>query len=168
MKIPHRPSRRLLAGAALLTVTAASVVVGVQHSTTTDTAAPAVAAAAPSPVAQEAAGIPYTAQVSLDLTCGPFPTARVTVDPQPGGHPDVHLEVVRSPYTGAPQHLFNSVTKLDLTMPAHRVTVTVPIEQSSTVSVEAADRVAPADLKLPRQQDFSCPQWGNQGVPNHA
>jgi len=151
MKIP-RPHRRVLAGVAALLVVTGAVVIGVQHST-----------AGTPPAAQEAAGIPYTASVSLDLACGPLPSARVTVDPAPGGHPDVHLEIIQSPYAGAPQHLFNAMTRLDLTMPGRPMTVTVPVEQSSTVSVYSAD----TSINLPLQQDLSCPQWQQQGAPNH-
>ena len=166
MKIPHRPSRRLLAASAvLLTVAAASVVAGRYSAPDTAPApAPPAAAAAPLPVAQEAAGIPYTARVSLDVVCGPFPAARVTVDPSPGGHPDLHLEVVQSPYTGAPQHIFNSVTKVDLTMPSRPMTVTVPVEQAATISAYTADR----SVLLPVQRDLSCPQWSDRGAPNHV
>jgi len=163
MKIPHRPSRRLLAASAvLLTVAAASVVAG-RYSAPDTAPAPAPAiAAAPSPAAQESA-VPYTASVHLEVVCGPFPSARVTVTPTPGGHPDLHLEIGQVPYTGAPQHIFNSVTQLDLTTPAHPVTLTVPVEQAATVSVYTKD----TSVNLPLQQDLSCPQWADQGAPNH-
>jgi len=163
MKLP-RPNRRVLAASAALLVVAAVGVIGVEHGVAGEgapTPAPVVAAA-PSPAAQKSA-FPYTASVHLEVRCGPFPSARVTVDPTPGGHPDVHLEIIQTPYTGAPQHLFSSVTTLDLTMPGRRVMATVPVEQAATISVQAAD----TSVLLPRQLDLSCPQWADQGVPNH-
>jgi len=164
MNSHRRPSRTAVLTTAALLVVAAVAVIGVQHSVggTAPTTAPP-AAAAPAPAAQ-GVSIPYTARVSLEVRCGPFPSARVTVDPTPGGHPDVHLEVIQAPYTGAPQHLFNTVSTLDLAMPARPVTVTVPVEQSATISVQSAN----TSVLLPRQQDFSCPQWQQQGVPNHV
>jgi len=152
---PHRPNRRALAGAAALLVVAGASGVAGRYSAP-DPAPTAVVAAA-----QETA-IPYTASVSLEAICGPFPSARVTVDPTPGGHPDLRLEIVQTPYTGAPQHIFNTVTALDLAMPGRRVMATVPVEQASTISVYSADR----SVLLPLERDLTCPQWADQGRPN--
>jgi len=158
-----RQNRRLLTGSAVLLTVAAAGVIGVEHGAAGTAPTPALAAAAAPPPAAQEVSIPYTASVHLDVRCGPFPSARVTVDPRPGGHPDAHLEIVQTPYTGAPQHIFASVTELDLTMPGRRVTATVPVEQASTISVYSADTA----VLLPVQRDLSCPQWSGQGVPNH-
>jgi len=42
--------------------------------------------------------------------------------------------------------------------------VTVPVEQAATISVYTADR----SVLLLVQRDLSCPQWANQGAPNHV
>lgn len=114
MKHLRRPRPRTLAASAVLL--AAVITAGlVGRGTAPDpapTPAPTVAAA---PAVDE--GTPYTAKVFLQVNCGPFPTARVTLDPTPGGHPDVHLEVGQLPYIHAPQPIFSSVTELNLAPP---------------------------------------------------
>jgi len=161
MRHLRRPRPRTLAASAVLL--AAVITAGlVGRGTAPDpapTPAPTVAAA---PAVDE--GTPYTAKVFLQVNCGPFPTARVTLDPTPGGHPDVHLEVGQLPYIHAPQPIFSSVTELNLTAPANRVEATIRVDQASTISVDTADR----SVQLPPQQDLSCPQWAGQGPPNHA
>jgi len=171
-----RPNRRALAGSAamLVVAAAAAVVVGVTHSVSDTTPTPAPVAAAPAPVAAAPAPVvadsrPYMTAVSLSLSCRQSPLGlpgmQVIIDPLPtvGRHPDISVKIYQIPFTRAPNDT-GATTLLKLAAPAHRAEATILVEQASTISIETADR-SDRSTELPPQQDLSCPQWGDQGLP---